>query len=234
MLLHSAFKIPCIHNTHTRVQDHAPGISGISASLNCSLFPAKGKPYDQVRIACSWVWFDALFLTITMCSTPGEFQHWEPSVRECRTSSQRSSILNFASLAFQGQGLLERGFPFCWVLSDSFMMSPSTGDGRILKILLSLLCYRISCSRVPAKPLEWCSRCGHSPACKAPPSAELCTWRHQPTHPGTWEALQGAPWEWQTQEELAAGRCWIYTILPVVQGSVLLFPETLLSIMLTL
>lgn len=181
-------------------------------------------------ITCSSIWFDALFLT-RMCSTTGELQQWEPSVRDCRASSQRSSILNFASLAFQGQGLSEQGFPLCWMLSDSFMINLSAGDERILKILLSLLCYHINCSQAPVKPLELCRCPEHSPACKA--LGWAAGLRH--TSPGTWEALQGAPWEWQTQEELPAERCWIYTILPFVQGSgVLFFPETLLSILLTL
>lgn len=189
-------------------------------------FQLKGKTTAGVnRLQFNLVWYSFS----NNNSTSGELHQWEPSVRECRASSQ--SILNFASLAFLGQGLSE---PLCRILSDSFVTSPSTGDVRILKILLpSLLCYHINCSRVPGKPLEWHSHCEHSPACKAP---RLCQSTEAHAHiPGTWGALQGAPCEWQTQQELSAERCWIYTILPFVQGSdVLFFPETLLAILLTL
>lgn len=77
------------------------------------------------------------------------------------------------------------------------MMSPSVGDERILKILLlSLLCYHINCSRAPAKALEWCSAL--STAQPAKPLGWARGQRHTPTSRGTWEALRGAPCEWQT------------------------------------
>lgn len=105
-----------------------------------------------------------------------------------RTSSKHPSTLNSVSLAFQGLGLSEQGFPLYCILSHSFMMSPSTGAARVLKILLfSSLCCQITCSQEQANPLGWCSHSEYSPVCKAPGWAQS----HPPASRGSWEALQG-------------------------------------------
>lgn len=62
VLLYSAFTVPCMQKTHIHMQDDAPGISGISVSLNytLNLFPAK-------REACS-LGVSRLQLNLVRCS----------------------------------------------------------------------------------------------------------------------------------------------------------------------
>lgn len=120
-----------------------------------------------------------------MCSTTSELQHWEPGVRRAGHPAREAPSWTLHPLPSRGRAYWSEDFhsaEFCLIV---LWWVPQLVYGRILKILLSLLCYHVNCSRVPVKPVEWCSCSEHSPACKAPG----LSWRteaqaHIPRHLG--------------------------------------------------